>query len=411
MVNSKIVKSEKLITSLMQEKQRWKKSSEQFQLHFETLCGDVLLASAFLTYIGFFDRYNRDYLLKKWKGLLNAQKLKFKKELDLIEYLSLPSERIQWQSQKLPNDQLCTQNAIIMKNFNRFPLIIDPSGQAIQFMINHFATSENKLIRTSFIDDGFMKQLETCLRFGQPILIQDVEKIEPILNSVLNKEIMRTGGRTLIRVGDKEIDYNSNFRLFMITRNSNAVFTPDLCSRVTFVNFTVTLTSLQNQFINIYLHSERPDIEQKRTNYLKLQGESIIKLRKLEDDLLDKLNEQKGTNILENDEMIQSLSKIKSESSTIQQQMQSKEEVWQQINEVIDQYQSVSQLSSKLYFILQKLSDIDIMYQFSLTFYMNIVQQLLTSNEILEKVDKQENQQRIGIIKEQLLVVVYQKIE
>ena len=56
--------------------------------------------------------------------------------------------------------------------------------------------------------------------------------------------MVRTGGRTLIRVGDKEIDFNSNFKLFMITRNNNAYFTPDLCSRVTFVNFTVTITSL-----------------------------------------------------------------------------------------------------------------------------------------------------------------------
>lgn len=32
--------------------------------------------------------------------------------------------------------------------------------------------------------------------------------------------------------------------MFMITRDSTARFTPDLCSRVTFVNFTVTQSSL-----------------------------------------------------------------------------------------------------------------------------------------------------------------------
>jgi len=30
----------------------------------------------------------------------------------------------------------------------------------------------------------------------------------------------------------------------MVTRDPNANFTPDLCSRVTFVNFTVTPSSL-----------------------------------------------------------------------------------------------------------------------------------------------------------------------
>lgn len=56
----------------------------------------------------------------------------------------------------------------------------------------------------------------------------------------------------------------------MITRNADANFTPDLCSRVTFVNFTVTHSSLESQFTNMYLKNERPDVEQKRLNLLKL---------------------------------------------------------------------------------------------------------------------------------------------
>jgi len=48
-----------------------------------------------------------------------------------------------------------------------------------------------------------MKNLETSLRFGFPLIVQDVEKVDPILNSVLNKEIYKTGGRVLIRVGDQ----------------------------------------------------------------------------------------------------------------------------------------------------------------------------------------------------------------
>lgn len=32
-----------------------------------------------------------------------------------------------------------------------------------------------------------MKSLESCLRFGYPLLVQDVERIDPILNPVLNK--------------------------------------------------------------------------------------------------------------------------------------------------------------------------------------------------------------------------------
>ena len=53
-------------------------------------------------------------------------------------------------------------------------------------------------------------------------------------------------------------------------------FAPDLCSRVTFVNFTVTRSSLQSQCLNQVLKAERPDVDQKRSDLLKLQGNSIF---------------------------------------------------------------------------------------------------------------------------------------
>lgn len=45
-----------------------------------------------------------------------------------------------------------------------------------------------------------------------------------------------------------------------------------MCSRVTFVNFTVTRSSLQSQCLHRVLKAERPDIDTKRSDLLKLQG-------------------------------------------------------------------------------------------------------------------------------------------
>lgn len=53
-------------------------------------------------------------------------------------------------------------------------------------------------------------------------------------------------------------------------------FPPDLCSRVTFVNFTVTRSSLQSQCLNQVLKAERPDVDAKRSDLLKLQGHNPL---------------------------------------------------------------------------------------------------------------------------------------
>ncbi len=79
--------------------------------------------------------------------------------------------------------------------------MIDPSGQASEFLMRQY--QDKKIKKTSFLDAAFMKNLESALRFGTPLLVEDVESIDPVLNPVLNKEIRKTGGRILIRLGDQ----------------------------------------------------------------------------------------------------------------------------------------------------------------------------------------------------------------
>merc|ERR550534_1236156 len=131
--------------------------------------------------------------------------------------------------------------------------MIDPAGQAVTYISKLY--SRKKLVKSSFVAANFLKALESALRFGTPLLVTDVEKVDPILNAVLNKETYRQGGRVLISVGDQEIDFSPSFTMFMSTRDANAVFTPDMCSRVTFVNFTITPSGLQSQCLNLVLKS------------------------------------------------------------------------------------------------------------------------------------------------------------
>jgi hypothetical protein len=69
----------------------------------------------------------------------------------------------------------------MLKRFNRYPLIIDPSGQATDFIMNEYR--DKKITKTSFLDDSFRKNLESALRFGNPLLVQvfEVFKFSSIL--------------------------------------------------------------------------------------------------------------------------------------------------------------------------------------------------------------------------------------
>eukprot|EP00928_Gymnodinium_smaydae_P025254 TRINITY_DN20180_c0_g1_i4.p1 TRINITY_DN20180_c0_g1~~TRINITY_DN20180_c0_g1_i4.p1 ORF type:complete len:4280 (-),score=1133.62 TRINITY_DN20180_c0_g1_i4:296-13135(-) len=368
-VQEKCERSTNLLAGLGGEKVRWEGTSRGFQEQMNSLFGDVLLAGAFCTFTGFFDLFMRRNVNSDWRDILEESGIKFKEDIDMLDYLSKGSQRLHWKENALPDDNLCYENAIIMKRFIRYPMIIDPAGQAITFLKNLY--KDKRLMTTSFTEPQFMKHLESSLRFGAPLLVMDVDKVDPILNNVLNKETFKQGPRVLISLGNQDIDFSPSFELFMCTRDSTLQFTPDLCSRVTFVNFTVTPSSLQSQCMNTLLKSERPDIDQKRAELIKLQGEFKVKIRQLEDDLLQALSSVKGS-ILEDVKVIATMEKIKKESSEIEEQERETEKTMAQIVEISGTYDSPGQTAASIYFLLESMAPLNTFYKYSLAFFFSI---------------------------------------
>ena len=54
----------------------------------------------------------------------------------------------------------------------------------------------------------------------------------------------------MVQIGEKTIDYNEEFRLFLTTRNPAPEIPPDAASVITEVNFTTTKAGLTGQ-VNI----------------------------------------------------------------------------------------------------------------------------------------------------------------
>lgn len=44
----------------------------------------------------------------------------------------------------------------------------------------------------SFTDPDFLKQVELAVKYGLPVLFQDVDEIDPVLDNVLSKNIQST---------------------------------------------------------------------------------------------------------------------------------------------------------------------------------------------------------------------------
>ena len=54
---------------------------------------------------------------------------------------------------------------------------------------------------------------------------------------------MRRGRSTLVKLGDKEVDYEPGFKLYLQTKLSNPHYPPEVQAETTLINFMVTETA------------------------------------------------------------------------------------------------------------------------------------------------------------------------
>ena len=78
---------------------------------------------------------------------------------------------------------------------------------------------------------------------------------------LLRGEIIGQGPYKVVQVGDKQVDCNPKFKLFMVTRNPNPDISIDGKSLVSMINFTTTKAGLTGQLLGKALHLEKPKAE------------------------------------------------------------------------------------------------------------------------------------------------------
>ncbi|KAH8257767.1 hypothetical protein KR038_000855 [Drosophila bunnanda] len=367
----RLIASDKLISGLSSELIRWSKEMASLGQQLTDSVGMCLISASFLAYTGAFTwEFRKAMVFEDWLEDIVSLDIPISLPFRIDAYLTTDVEISQWSNEGLPPDELSIQNGILTMRASRFPLCIDPQLQALQWIRKK--ETRNSLKVLSFSDFDFLKQLEMAIMYGTPVLFEDVDDyIDPVIDDILQKNLRTQGGRKFVMLGDKEVDWDPGFRVYLTTKFSNPKFDPAVYAKALVINYTVTQTGLEDQLLSVVVGTERPDLEAQRESLIAQTSENKQLLQQLEDSLLRELATSTG-NMLDNTELIETLENTKTKAAVVMEQLKLAADTAADIEVLRNGYRPAAKRGAVLFFALSDMATVNSMYQYALAAYLDV---------------------------------------
>jgi len=382
----KLARADKLVGGLGSEKTRWEALCKSLEEGQRNLVGNMVVCSGAIAYQGPFTASYRAKLNAAWVSKVKSLGMACADNPTVGNVLGDPVIVREWGIHGLPLDTLSVENAIFVTRSRRWPLMVDPQGQANRWVKN--LEQANKLRLVKLTQSDMLRALEQSIRVGVPVLLENVpEELDPALDPVLLKQTYVSQGRTLIRLGDTDVDYDPAFKFYITTKLANPHYLPEVCIKVTLVNFTVTFEGLEDQLLADIAALERPDLTEKKEALVVQIADGRRTIKELEDKILKMLAESSG-DILEDEDLINTLDEAKKTSTATAEAVKGAEETSKEIEVAQESYRPVATRGSILYFVVADFTTVDPMYQYSLQYFKLVLTSTVRAADASEVLDE-----------------------
>ena len=370
----------KLIGGLGGERTRWEKTVEALGEKLVNVVGDVVVSSGVVAYNGPFTPSFRAELLQEWSAKMAELRLPHTPGADIQTTLADPVQIRAWTIAGLPSDSVSVENGIIVAKARRWPLMIDPQGQANKWVKNmnkeyRDAKSGETLGGVDVIkltEKDYLRTLANGIRFGRAVLLENVgETLDAALEPLLQKQTFKQGGTEVIKMGDDVIPYHPDFRFYITTKMRNPHYQPEVSVKVSLLNFFVTQDGLEDQLLGAVVMQEREDLAEAKNALVVSNARMKKQLTEIEDKILHLLSNASG-NILDDEVLIDTLAQSKVTSNEITEKVAEAEATEKDIDATREKYRPVATRASVLFFCISDLALVDPMYQYSLSWFISL---------------------------------------
>ncbi|XP_031838829.2 dynein cytoplasmic heavy chain beethoven isoform X1 [Nomia melanderi] len=307
-----------------------------------------------------------------------------------IDLLITERERLLWRAQGLPADTGSLVAASCTLRGPLVPIFVDPSGVAVSWLKNNVGP----VMEITRPEDGkFLTALELAVRFGKPLLVEELVEFPSILLPLLRRRPLRLGERTL--------PPPQGFKLFLATRRDRLDGFPKEVDAVLFkIALGAGTKSLAERFVERVLLKETPELATKRKEALereeKLSGErDTARL-----DLLAQLATARGQDLLQESEgsqggLLSSLEATQSKAKEIAFALEESRRSFENVSRRAKDHEKLAKFAANLYKTVKALTALSPLYVFSAEAFTDIYLEAEDYRNSILSEDKKEQDKLI----------------
>lgn len=124
------------------------------------------------------------------------------------------------------------------------------------------------------------------------------------------------------------------------------------------------------------MQEEKPEVEKRRRDLLKLQGEQNVKLRELEEKMLNTISAVEGS-ILDDDRVVTGMETLMKEGAQVEEQIAKSADVMKEVQQAISTFEPLGKICRELFVLLKAMRDISFLYEFSAKGFMSVLECVL----------------------------------
>ncbi|CAF3719976.1 unnamed protein product, partial [Rotaria sp. Silwood1] len=150
-------------------------------------------------------------------------------------------------------------------------------------------------------------------------------------------------------------DVNHTFRLYITKKLANPTYSPEVCARVSIIDFTVTQRGLEDQLLSLVIANERAELERERVTLARETTKNKRMLKELEENLLIKLTSIEGS-VLDDPSLVEVLNANKRIAIEVKEKVSIAEDTKMKISAAREEYRPVAVRGSIIYFLMSEIT-------------------------------------------------------